>query len=548
MEGIMVKGNGNLPPPNYVKHDGREEPKDFSDEFSRPTTLDPENKITKLKPTKDKVVAQGEAELESSALSGLKDDHASSSVIFLTQDHQNHANKIGFFDDKVGEPEGLIPLASGKTNYIENISPRSLASSDASLAGTDIPIACGDKTEGSKDSSSEILTTDTAGDRDGKIGENICLSPGALATDIICKTEESSDLHSTALTNDRTIDSDYKAQGNSNLMSEAYIMDASGVGNSKIEDNNGLTSEVIMSTETKKEDANERKVIPLMETSPPLSLCEAYNNMFLIFYGLPHNIFMENIMVAVPQCLDLLSLASELGALPIVRHQIQAHLNGYGERLLISIKDDPIRWLKISIDLQSTAIFREAVIHTVGTYPSWCQDTSRLSSLPLNVQSLIQRKWDDLHRSLDDVNSILLRSTIVITPEDKPVSLEQRDTFETWIVVQIWRDWLLSRLRILNSNLSAEVVGRFYLLLSCPSDTYLTVEHVRALLWHVKGDGFGAFENLAEDLELLKSFARSAVRDVCVNNSDLDVKGEGIEYLTCTNLSDDEIPWLNSET
>jgi hypothetical protein len=215
---------------------------------------------------------------------------------------------------------------------------------------------------------------------------------------------------------------------------------------------------------------------------------------------------------------------------------------------LSSIKGDPIRWLKISIDLQSVAIFREAVIHTVGTYLSWCQDASRLSSLPLKVQSLIQCKWASLHRSLNNVNSTLLRSTIVIAPEDTPVSLEHKNTFETWIVVQIWRDWLSSRLRTINGNPSAEEVGRLYLLLNCPSDTYLTVEYVRALLEYVKGDGFGAFDNLAEDLEILKSFARNIVRDICINNSDLNVEEEGIKYLTCTNVSNDEIPWLRPET
>jgi hypothetical protein len=323
------------------------------------------------------------------------------------------------------------------------------------------------------------------------------------------------------------------------------------IGNDNKIENNNLPSEVLaMDMETKDEGENGNKDMPMKPTTvirAPIRLCEAYNNMFLIFYGLPPNISTGSIEIALRQCEELLHLADHFGALPIVRQRVKMLFDGYDQQLLISIKDHPIRWLKASITLQSVPIFKEAVIHVVGTYPSWYQNTSALSSLPPEVQELIRHKWDTLHRSLDCANSLLLRATIVLTQKNIPVSLEYKDTFESWMVVQIWRDWLASRLRVICENPTAEAAGQFYLLLAGPSYAYFTVENVQALLAHVQGDGFGAFASLAEDLELLKSYARSVVEDICVNNCGLDVAAEGIGHLTCTDVSSDEIPWLTPE-
>jgi hypothetical protein len=271
-----------------MKHDRRDAPKDpFGDEFSRPIMLDPKNKIIKSEPTKGKLVTQGEAELEPSVLNGFEDHHAGSSITFLTKNCQSHFNRTGLPDDKIDKAENSIPIAFERTGYTtENTSPRFPAFSNVSTGGTDIPIVDDYKTEGSKDLQPEILTTETTGGRDNKIGEDISPPSEVLTTDITCETARNSDLHSTVHVNDVTNDNDYQTQENGNPISGAYTMNTSGGGDNKIEENNGLTSEV-------------NSMGPLIAISPPSPLCEAYNNMFLIFYGLPHNISTENIMIAL---------------------------------------------------------------------------------------------------------------------------------------------------------------------------------------------------------------------------------------------------------
>ena len=61
------------------------------------------------------------------------------------------------------------------------------------------------------------------------------------------------------------------------------------------------------------------------------------------------------------------------------------------------------------------------------------------------------------------------------------------------------------------------------------------------------GVGFEHRE-LAEDIEVLKEFAKDAVKDLCKNNLMLEVDRNKIWYLTCAEFKDMDMLWYGSDT
>lgn len=54
------------------------------------------------------------------------------------------------------------------------------------------------------------------------------------------------------------------------------------------------------------------------------------------------------------------------------------------------------------------------------------------------------------------------------------------------------------------------------------------------------------WEDVAEDLKTLKDFAMKAVAVLVKNNLFLEPVSAGIEYLTCTEVSTDDYPWVKA--
>ncbi|KAF8863812.1 hypothetical protein BDZ45DRAFT_583198, partial [Acephala macrosclerotiorum] len=109
---------------------------------------------------------------------------------------------------------------------------------------------------------------------------------------------------------------------------------------------------------------------PLKPTGPSEDLLEAYNNLFLTYYSQSPVIDASDIEVALKQTEQLVDVASIYGSLPIIRHHVNSCLFSFHRELYEAIARDPPRWVKLSILIESTPIFKEGIIHIVGTFPS----------------------------------------------------------------------------------------------------------------------------------------------------------------------------------
>ncbi|KAI9791995.1 MAG: hypothetical protein M1816_003264 [Peltula sp. TS41687] len=309
-------------------------------------------------------------------------------------------------------------------------------------------------------------------------------------------------------------------------------------------------------------DASKQKSIE--NSSPAEHVLEAYNNLFLSYYNISPKLCTDDINAALSQGELLTKIAEEYNSVSTIRAYVGHSLSQYRRELYTSIAKDPPRWLRISIPLQSTAIFTESIIHVVGCWPTWPWPTQR-ACLSKDIRKFILSKAKKLDEKRRKVNQDLFLNTITI--ENRAVDLtEGSSNFETWMVVQIFRDWLCGEVNQTRDRLLSHR-ARHYRLLQAGGDAYLPLDAQVETLPTL----FPAFDwdDVATDLKMLKDYATYAVRDICKNNlmigldllsgiqidsavgggdDEIEDEGEGVrldrDYLTCTEVGMDEFPWL----
>ncbi|PVH87013.1 hypothetical protein DL98DRAFT_406463 [Cadophora sp. DSE1049] len=287
-----------------------------------------------------------------------------------------------------------------------------------------------------------------------------------------------------------------------------------------------------------------------MANSTTRAVFRAYYNLFLTYYSRPPLLHTQDIGAALRQSELLIDVARMYGSIPIVRPYINSALMNFGRGLYMAIMTDPPRWIHLAFYLESTPIFKEGVIHIVGSHPYWPWPTLEADELLSPVAELLDKKLDIFIALKESVNKALFSNEV----RDVEVFSRalNKDDFDTWFVVQYWRDWFAQSLAKANkaSDVGQKCVrSKVYRDLGRSGDAYLptilvldAVEACRSKDLHAKSKRQG----VEQDLKTLKDFARKAVEPLCANYSMLSVEDAGIEHLTCINVEDNELPWLKS--
>jgi hypothetical protein len=272
----------------------------------------------------------------------------------------------------------------------------------------------------------------------------------------------------------------------------------------------------------------------------PFEVCEAYNNLFLLFHNLAPNLHSKNIEIALEQMERLINISMFYHYLGLVRPSLSSHLFNFGHDLFKAIIRDPPRWLKISLHLEDGPIFKEAMVHIIGQWPYFPWKTSSPSDLPNYILDLIRDKYDQIRSLKAKVDQTLFTSSIYINGQ--PVTLNN-SAFETWVAVSYWREWLASALEQSNDPRNVgNRNGTMYRLMDQGGNAYLSIALISEDLKYL--DQVCDLQEVSADLGIMKAFANTAVSELCVNNSKLDIKAAGIEHLTCCKVDTDDLPWV----
>jgi len=258
----------------------------------------------------------------------------------------------------------------------------------------------------------------------------------------------------------------------------------------------------------------------------------------------------NDVEVALVDVELLAKAASSVGYFEFVKPHIYSYLYNFGQEMYISIFRDPPRWLKISCALKSGPIFRAAITHIVGQYPYWPWTPGSHDQLPDELYSIIKQKVDELSVVKSAIDSSLFVSTLA--DEDQRVSFFNLDraSFNAWFVITCWRDWYCHSFSQVNSaRHDSKSNASMYRLMAQGGGAYLPLASVVEKLREFKGGNLAPadLEEAAHNLRIMKEYAAEQVKPLCVNRSMLDIDEHGIDYFTCIDVAESQLPWISKD-
>lgn len=268
-----------------------------------------------------------------------------------------------------------------------------------------------------------------------------------------------------------------------------------------------------------------------------LKFRDAFKSLFAAFYDEPLSISGDDILVALEQSEDLVKVATALSAVPAVRAQISNVLQEFRQKMYIAIKDNPPRWLNLSLVLESAPIFSEAVIHIVGCWPDWPWDTPKQTLGP-DVVHLIDRKGRSLETQRMHIDRRLMVNTINSGEGDQERSATLQEHPDAWLAAGVFRDWLVKEL---NSCPGPSEIGRLYRKLQRGGEAYLPNTEVDQTVEWV-GSNLDP-ESIIKNVQLLKKFASETVEKICENGLMIPPEALNLGYLTNVDVRPADYPW-----
>lgn len=286
-------------------------------------------------------------------------------------------------------------------------------------------------------------------------------------------------------------------------------------------------------------------------------LCSAYDNLFRDIYGLPVLLQSESVHQSLFQAEVLVPIFRTYGQLASIRAQVENVFSQYRKKLFEAIMQDPVRWLNLSILLESSSIYTEAFVHLAGSLNSFLR-TNTKSNIPPVVLAQLKRKDEKLKSAKEMVVGELSRLTVHV--DGKPVKMG--GSLETWITVQLFRGWLAVELDKIerqgadssrrlsgdrvsgNSGTVPYGIGTLLRRIYRGGDAYLAYDKVIKEIKETFEFLGSDWEDLADDLRALKDYASRTVKKICSNNLMIDPESHKIPYLTCVDVAPNEFPWM----
>ncbi|KAG5978571.1 hypothetical protein E4U56_000006 [Claviceps arundinis] len=303
-------------------------------------------------------------------------------------------------------------------------------------------------------------------------------------------------------------------------------------------------------------------------------LLRNYGNLFRIFYNYRPMLEDAKVFLAFSQCQSLLRLADQYDALAAVRPCVDHHLLQFQSRLWESVSMNSRGFLEFSYLARSKAIFKEALIHTVGIW-YLCIPQRPEFDVPDFVLDIVEDKVYELREKVSRVEGQLFRLSLTT---EKGERVGPANDYLDWLVVSLFRQWLADNTKPQmwpacnnndNDNESESDNSHHSDIdnaLIPPIDIYFVYRKLgsdspSAFLDHNDCEALLALnpqlhtaENLVrfeKRMADLKALARDVVRPLLHNNLELDVASPNISeesmikpfYFTCTSVEDDDIPW-----
>ncbi|KAG5961222.1 hypothetical protein E4U57_007774 [Claviceps arundinis] len=299
------------------------------------------------------------------------------------------------------------------------------------------------------------------------------------------------------------------------------------------------------------------------------TLLRNYDNLFRMFYNCRPMLKNADAFYARVESSFVLKLAEQYDALAVVRPWVENHLLQFQSRLWEQIARSANRCFEVGYQARSKVIFKEALIHVVGTWYLCIPERPDLD-VPDFVLDIVEDKVYELQEKVSRVEGQLFRLSLT-TEQGKPVC--PANNYLDWLVVSLFRQWLADKTEPeiwpVCDNSESESDNSHHSdennVFVPPMDIYQVYQKLgsdspSAFLDHDECEAFLALipqlytpENLVrfeKRMADLKVLARDLVRPLLHNSLELDVDSSDMSeawykpfYFTCTTVEDDDIPW-----
>ena len=266
---------------------------------------------------------------------------------------------------------------------------------------------------------------------------------------------------------------------------------------------------------------------------------DAWRNFFSAVHGLPPKLDASSITTTLADCEALVDIALHCEGLPAIRMYATSALNDQPHALYRAIAGDPVRWLNLSVRLESKALFREAFTHCVGGFPRADWPTPVECILP-HMWRTVESKAEKLSAWMMEVELKLLKTTL----SDGRVPASPEHGSGSFLVVSMFRDWFLNQTRFQERQGRKYHYAEPFRHIAKGGDAYLKVEEMsRKVSAFFNGSPYSL--DIQASLDVLKKKLQLHVAPLVKNNLliEAESRDNGVPYLTCIEVNEEDIPW-----
>lgn len=287
-------------------------------------------------------------------------------------------------------------------------------------------------------------------------------------------------------------------------------------------------------------------LMPLLEVEngkPTNDIHRYYDHLFHVFYHLEPCFDDTSIAALLSDCIGVVDTAAVLGSTKTVSQTVDIRLLRQGTTLFRSIVGNPVIWSELALKISSPTIFKEAIIHLVGQWQSIsAKDRQRLRTPVATLCSKKHAELDAKKEALEIRLAGLYPAPLARYAASRPSRMSYGSDIYGWMTMSLFRHWFAQAICEGRGRSAKDGGANLYRQLGKGGYTYLDRNVMEEFHEHFPMTQKGK-DRLENRLSEYKEAIKLLVRDLLVNNSELDVMKEKTAYLTCCEVTKADFPW-----
>ncbi|KAH7378264.1 hypothetical protein BKA66DRAFT_421489 [Pyrenochaeta sp. MPI-SDFR-AT-0127] len=276
-----------------------------------------------------------------------------------------------------------------------------------------------------------------------------------------------------------------------------------------------------------------------------------FEAIFYAFYNKDLAIDDTDMSAVLSDCYQLLQISDYLGCTGIISKPIEVALLKHGQDLFRAIQGAPHAWIEMAYRVRSELIFRECMIHLVGSWKKFKSNRSiseYLRAIP-GLRGLIEKyhfKLLSQCKALELGIMSLYPGSMCLPVEDLPIKREAyaKDIL-VWMALTFFRHWVGQRLIMEKGRHGIDCGYELYKQIGTAGECYMDKSVINQ--FHVKFPMTKKAINVLENHLLeIKDCMKGVVdqHKILKSNCQLDIHRFPVNYLTCTDFQREDYPWI----